>query len=63
MVQNPVRLLQERGQFDPNSIGGGGQDRPNDAKLSEKCPCSHNNKTALIKQISLFGTALVMTNT
>ena len=27
------------------------------------CPCSHNNNTALIKQISLFDTALVMTNT
>ena len=24
---------------------------PCDAKCSEKCPCSHNNNTALIKQI------------
>ena len=36
---------------------------PCDAKLSEKCPCLHNNNTALKKQISLFDTALVMTNT
>ena len=36
---------------------------PCDVKFSEKCPCSHNNYTALIKQISLFDTALVITNT
>ena len=42
---------------------GGGQDRPNDAKFSEQCPCSHNNSIAKIKQKSLFDTALVMTNT
>ena len=36
----------------------GGQNTSCDAKL-EKCPCSHNYKTALIKQISLFDTALV----
>ena len=30
----------------PNSIGGGGQDRPCDTKFCEKCPCSHNNSTA-----------------
>ena len=39
---------------------GGGEDRPTDEKFSEKCPCSHNNNTALIKQISLCDTALVM---
>ena len=27
---------------------------PCDAKSSEKCPCSHNNFTASIKQISMF---------
>ena len=43
-----------------NSIGG---DRPSDAKLSENCLYSHNNNTDLIKQISLFDTALVMKNT
>ena len=42
-----------------NSIGG---DRPSDAKLSD-CLYSHNNNTDLIKQISLFDTALVMKNT
>ena len=38
---------------------------PCDAKFKrrKKCPCSHNDKTALIKQISLFDTAFVMTNT
>ena len=35
------------------------EDRPCDAKFSEKCLCSHNNNTALIKQISRFVTALV----
>ena len=45
----------------PDSIGGGGLFGPCDAKFSKKGPCSHN--TGLIKQISLFGTALVMTNT
>ena len=29
---------------------GGGQDRPCDAKFCEKCPYSHNNNTAAIKQ-------------
>ena len=49
--------------LNPNSIGGGGGGLfwPCDAKFSEKCPCSHNNDTALIKLISLFATALVMT--
>ena len=36
---------------------------PCDVKFSEECPCSHNNYTALIKQISLFDTALVITDT
>ena len=31
--------------------------------LKKKYPYSHNNNTALIKQISLFDTALVITNT
>ena len=39
-----------------------GQGEPCDAKFSEKFPCSHNNTTALLKQISLFDTAIVMTN-
>ena len=42
---------QERSSsVNPNSIGveGGGQDRPCDAKFSEKYPCSHHNNTALI---------------
>ena len=30
---------------------------PCDAKFSEKCLCSHNDKTAAIKHISLFDTA------
>ena len=37
--------------------------RPCSAKFREKWPCSHNNNTALIKQISLVDTALVMANT
>ena len=37
--------------------GGGGQNTPCDAKFSEKCSCSHNINTALIKQISLVDTA------
>ena len=46
-----------RGYLSPNSIGlGVGGDMPFDAKLSEKC--SHNYYTTLIKQISLFDTAL-----
>ena len=50
--------------INPNSIrrGGGWHDRPNGAKFCEKCPCSHNNNTALIKHISLYDTALVITN-
>ena len=44
-------------------FGGGGGIGPCDAKFREKCPCSHNNTTALIKQIFLFDTAAVITNT
>ena len=47
----------------PNSIRGGGQITQRDAKFRKKGPCSHNNNTALIKQISLFYIALVLTNT
>ena len=44
--------------------GGGGQIGHATQSFEEKkCPCSHNNDTASIKQISLFDTALVMTNT
>ena len=42
--------------------GGGGDIESCDAKTIEKCLCSYNNCTALIK-ISMFDTALVMTNT
>ena len=49
--------------FNPNRMEGGGgggggwlkQAIP--AEFSEKCPCSHNNKTAVIQQISLLDTA------
>ena len=34
-----------------NGIVGLGRDRPCDTKYNEKCPCSHINNTALIKQI------------
>ena len=44
-------------------LGGGGHIGPFDSKFSEKCPCSPNNYTALIKQISIFDAALVMRNT
>ena len=40
-------------------MGGGGGGRSHHATL--KYPCLHNNNAALIKQISLFDTALVMT--
>ena len=50
--------------LNPNSIRcGGGQNTPCDAKFSEKCPCSHNRNTDLIKHNSLFYTALFLTNT
>ena len=42
---------------------GGGQDRSCDTQLSEKCLCLLNYITALLKQISLFDTALVITIT
>ena len=50
-------------RINPNSIEGvGGLFTPCDAKFRiKKYPCSHNNITALIKQISLFDTALVIT--
>ena len=49
-------------RINPNSIEGvGGLFTPCDAKFRiKKYPCSHNNITALIKQISLFDTALVI---
>ena len=43
-------------------IWRGWQVEPGDAKVSEKCPCSHNSNTALIK-INIPVSALVMTNT
>ena len=47
-----------QGQVNPNSIWEwGGQITPCNAKFRKKCPCSHNNSTALITQISLFDTA------
>ena len=39
---------------------GGGQLQPCDARICVKCLCSNHNNTALIKQLSLFDTALVM---
>ena len=47
--------------INPNHIGGGGQVEPCDVKYNEKCPYSHHNNIALIKQINL--SALSMTNT
>ena len=44
--------------------GGRGQSDPATQNLEEKkCPGLHNDNTALIKQISLFDTALVMAKT
>ena len=40
---------------------GGGQLGPCHARHIEECLCSHHNNTALIKQLSLFDTALVIT--
>ena len=59
----PVYPLMNRDHLYPNSIRGRGQVEPYDTKFSEKCPCSHNDNTAVIKQISLFDTAIVMANT
>ena len=43
--------------------GGRGLFTPCDAKFRrKKCPCAYNDNNALIKQISLFETALVITN-
>ena len=51
-----------RTTFNPNNFGGLGSIWPCNAKVREKkCPCLHNNNTALIKQISLIDTALVIT--
>ena len=47
----------------PNSIWGGGQNCPYNEKISKKCPGVPNNNTSLVKQISLFHTASVMTKT
>ena len=44
-------------------MGGGAQVEPCGGKFNEKCPCSHSNNTAFMKQISLFDTTLVMKNT
>ena len=45
--------------LNPNCLGA---IEPRYAKISEKCPFFHHNNTDLIKQISLFYIALVMTN-
>ena len=64
IVQNGhIKLQFANLAFNPNSIGGRGQNCPYDERFSEKCPSLHNNKTTLIKQLSLFDTALVMTKT
>ena len=44
-------------------VGGGLQLEPCNIIFSEKCLCSHNNNNALIKQLSMFDAALVVTNT
>ena len=59
---NSLKFAKDVPSFNPDNIGGGAK-RPCDAKFSENCPCSHNNNTAFMKQISLFDTAIVMTNT
>ena len=48
--------------INPNSMGGGLY-TPFSKILEKKCPFSRNDNTALIKQISMFDTALVMKNT
>ena len=44
---------------------GGGEGRKNTSfdLFWKQCPCLHNNKTTLTRKISLFDTALLMTNT
>ena len=67
LFQSPpggIQPAKGRITINPNCIGrGGGQDRPCDLKFGKKYPCSHINSTALIEQMSLFDTAIVMTNT
>ena len=60
---SPFNEAQEN--INPNSSGGGGGflHHAKQNLKKKKCPCSHNNKTALITQISLFDTALVRPNT
>ena len=46
--------------FNPNSIGERGGQIVHATQNLEKCPCLHYNNIALIKQISLFDTALAL---
>ena len=41
----------------PNRNGGRGQIESCDAKISEKCICSHHDETNVLTHISLFVTA------
>ena len=49
--------------INPNDMGGGTNRAIQRKILNEKCFCSDHNNTAIIKQIFLIDTALVMTNT
>jgi len=57
-IDRIICLFDMISRINPNHIRGRGQVEPYHAKFYEKCPC-----LALVKQISLFFIALVMTNT
>jgi len=70
-INRLVQQIGESGRIDMFALtlivlggGPGGSIDPATQSLEKKkCPCLHINNTALVKQISLFDTALVMTNT
>ena len=56
------RKEKSQGSYQKSYLGAG-EIKQYDAKISKEYLCSHNYNIALIKQISLFYTALVMKNT
>ena len=56
-----VKVIFRTGYFFSNSIGWGGGVKLTLRRI-KKCPCLHNNNTAVITKIP-FDTALVMTKT
>ena len=64
LKENLLMLLKDdTPTFSPNSMREGVEDLTMRRKIQKKSPCLNNNNTDLIKQISLFETALVMKKT